>query len=268
MGHELLILGLAVFLMGFACFLGHKASPRRYWWAPFIATFAAVLMIGFARRAPRWEYLQPFRILMDGRREYLILGFCAGFSMFVLIGRLKIRRQKILVGGITIAFALYSGVLPFAAPFLDRPRLSKLQTRIDENGVCRQHTDFTCGPAASVTALRQFGILADEGSLAIDMHTSTMTGTDPDVLADVLIKKYAKEGLHCHADYFQSLDDLPKNTITLAIVRYSFLVNHYVVILKIDGDEMTIADPLEGLVFTKRGIFEKRWMNLAVVMRK
>jgi predicted double-glycine peptidase len=268
MGHEIGMIVLAVLTLGAGVVLGMWVSPRRFWWGPFAVSFAMVLMMALARRLSWWEYRPGFRLLMDGRREYLLLGFNAGFSMFVLAGRLRFSRQRIMVCGIAILFAMYSAILPFVAPMLVRGSLLKLQTRIDPNGVCRQHTDYTCGPAATVTALRQFGIHADEGALAIDMHTSRLTGTDPDVLADVLNAKYGDQGLHCEANYFQTLDDLPKETIVLAIVRYSFLVNHFVVILKIDGNELTLADPLEGIVETTGEQFEERWMKLGVVMRK
>jgi predicted double-glycine peptidase len=51
--------------------------------------------------------------------------------------------------------------LPFLVPALIKERLSNLTTRLDSNGICYQSTDYTCGPAAAVTALRRLGLQAD-----------------------------------------------------------------------------------------------------------
>jgi predicted double-glycine peptidase len=60
---------------------------------------------------------------------------------------------------------------------------------------CRQSTDYTCGPAAAVTALRKLGFPAEEGQIAIVSYTSATTGTPPDILAEALRKYYGKDGL-------------------------------------------------------------------------
>jgi hypothetical protein len=55
--------------------------------------------------------------------------------------------------------------------------------RVDGDGVCRQSSHYTCGPASAVTVLRKLGLPAEEGEIAILSHTSALTGTEPDVLA-------------------------------------------------------------------------------------
>jgi hypothetical protein len=54
-------------------------------------------------------------------------------------------------------------IVPFLAPAFNRGYLAGLKTRIDADGVCRQSSEYTCGPAAAVTALRKLGLPAEEG---------------------------------------------------------------------------------------------------------
>ena len=75
-------------------------------------------------------------------------------------------------------------VWPFIRPVFDRKELSRLQTQINADGVCIQTTDYTCGPAAAVTALRKLGLPAEEGKIAVQSETSSIDGTAPDRLAE------------------------------------------------------------------------------------
>lgn len=71
---------------------------------------------------------------------------------------------------------------------------------------CLQSNDYNCGPAAAVTALRKLGLPAEEGEIAILAHTSSATGTPPDVLARALQDRYEKEGLASHYRIFHRVD--------------------------------------------------------------
>src|SRR5215471_20022654 len=107
----------------------------------------------------------------------------------------------------SITLALTSmAITPFLAPAFNRGYLSRLETRVDANGVCRQSNDYTCAPAAAVTALRKLGLPAEEGELAILAHTSSLTGTEPDVLASELQKRYGAQNLLAQYRAFHDLE--------------------------------------------------------------
>ncbi len=93
------------------------------------------------------------------------------------------------------AIVFFMAVFPFLAPAFNRNQLATLQTRINGEGICLQNTDYTCGPAAAVTALRKLGLPAEEGRIAIASCTSSETGTPADILAETLQAEYGKDGL-------------------------------------------------------------------------
>ena len=45
-------------------------------------------------------------------------------------------------------------------------------------------------------------------------------------------------------------------------------INAFVTRTLVDEHAIYFADPLEGIVLTQRQMFQDRWMNLGVVMRK
>jgi hypothetical protein len=87
--------------------------------------------------------------------------------------------------------------MPFLMPALMKDHLSNLQTKFDKNGICRQTTDYTCGPAAAVTALGKLGLRATEGELAVLSYSSPVTGTLPSCLSSALQDRFGAEGLSC-----------------------------------------------------------------------
>lgn len=139
-------------------------------------------------------------------------------------------------------------VWPFIVPAFDRGDLASLKTHMDSNGVCLQTTDYTCGPAAAVTALHQLGFPADEGKLAILSETSSTTGTPPDMLAEALQKEYGSRGLIADCRPFKDISELKQSGLTLAMVKYSFMVDHWVTVLEVTDSQVIIGDPLDGKV--------------------
>jgi predicted double-glycine peptidase len=158
--------------------------------------------------------------------------------------------------------------MPFLWPALARPRLARLKTQMDSGDVCRQTTPYTCGPAASVTALRRLGIQADESDLALCMYTSPALGTPSDVLAATLQERYAPLGVTCEYRGFDSVDALPRDTPVIAVVKFSFIVDHYVTVLDVQKDRVVVGDPAAGLLTYTREQFERRWRFRGVVLRR
>jgi len=165
-------------------------------------------------------------------------------------------------------WVLYISVWPFLAPLEARQELSHLQTRVGTDGICLQTTGYTCGPAAAVTALRKLGLVGDEGEIALLSHTSSTTGTEPDLLANALQKKYGEQGLIASYRSFKDLEELRRAGLTLAVVKFGFLVDHYVTVLGVTNGMVMVGDPLDGLGKMASEEFLKKWRFSGVVLKR
>ena len=243
-------------------------AKRRWWPAACFAATALVFAFGAARWEPRLELVPPFAWVMKGRMEYALLAPAAAVALVPPTMRLRLARQRVLVGVFFAIVACNYSLMPFLWPALARPRLSGLTTQLDRDDVCRQTTSYTCGPAAAVTALRALGIEAEESELSLAMYTSPALGTPADVLADTLQERYGPLGVTCEYRWFDSVDDLPRNTPVLAVVKYSFMVDHFVTVLGVEKGRVVVGDPAAGKVVYTREQFDRRWRSKGVVLRR
>ena len=69
-----------------------------------------------------------------------------------------------------------------------------------------------------------------------------MTGTPPDILAEVLQKQYGKDGLIAEYLAFKNVSELKKAGLTLAVIKFGFMVDHYVTVLKVTDSEVIVGD--------------------------
>jgi len=143
-----------------------------------------------------------------------------------------------------------------------------LHTRINGEGICLQNTGYTCGPAAAVTALRRLGLPAEEGEIAVLSQTSSFTGTPPDLLAGALRQRYDKDGLIVEYRFFKNLEELQQAGLTLAVVKFSFMVDHYVAVLKVTDAAVVVGDPLSGLETISREEFLERWRLCGITLQR
>src|SRR5581483_768676 len=156
--------------------------------------------------------------------EYALLAPAAALALVPLLQRLPEPRQARVIGGLLVLLVGHYSLMPFLMPAILWHRMGALETRIDTDGVCRQTTAYTCGPAASVTALRRLAIDATEAEMARAMSTSPALGTPTDVLAETLAQRFAAAGLSCEYRRFESVDDLPRDRPTLAVVKFAWMV--------------------------------------------
>ena len=156
--------------------------------------------------------------------------------------------------------------MPFFLPALVRNSLAALATKIDPDGVCLQQTSYTCGPAAAVTGLRKLGIPAEEGQLAIWTQTSQF-GTTPDAIAEALRSHYGAIGLEVRYQRFQQVADLNQPGVTLAVVKYDFMVDHFVAVLGITDQEVIVGDPLSGKTIYSCKDFAKLWRFCGISLK-
>lgn len=184
------------------------------------------------------------------------------------LSRLSQKRDRMVIVFFVATVVFVCSIWPFLAPILNRNQLTQLHTRMDADGVCLQSTDYTCGPAAAVTALRRLGFPAEEGKIALLSQTSSFTGTLPDLLAEALQQKYGRDGLIVNYRFFKNLNELQQAGLTLAVVKFSFMVDHYVVVLKVNSIDVTVGDPLNGIEIISREDFLKQWRFCGIVLQR
>src|SRR5262249_12449471 len=99
-------------------------------------------------------------------------------------------------------------------------------------------------------------------------HTSPATGTPPDVLARTLQERYGKDGLSSEFRVFDNVAELKAAGMTLAVIKYSFWVDHFVTVLEVKDDEIVVGDPYQGLRKLSPDEFAKKWRFVGVVLKR
>jgi hypothetical protein len=260
---------LGVLLLAFAGIgIGKWFAKKPYWILGFVVPFFFLLIIGFARYFSGLEFFAPVSWLMAGRREFAAIALITAMLLATPISRSGSKSLKILVYIFLACIIAYYSVLPFLLPGIIREYLLGLKTRFDHKGVCLQSNGYNCGPAAAVTALRQLGLAAEEGKLAVLAHTNPIAGTPPDSLCLAIQKHYADEGLLCKYARFKSISELRGQEPVIALVKYSFLVDHYVTVLAVNEKTLTLGDPLAGFRKLSHKDFQRVWRYRGLVLRK
>ena len=250
--------------------LGHWFSrlPKPYWAFGYFIPLTLIVIYGVAARNPALTLDPPISWMMMGRNKFAVIGFVATMVLTTPLSRLPGKRTRVYVAVLMLVIVSMMSVWPFLAPAFNRTYLSRLQTRLDTDGICLQSNDYNCGPAAAVTALRKLGFPAEEGEIAILAYTSIATGTPPDILARALKERYAKDGLESEFRVFKSIDELKSAGLTLAVIKHSFMLDHYVTVLEFTDDHVIVGDPLRGKIAIARAEFEKQWRFVGVVLRR
>ncbi len=237
----------------------------RAWLLGYGVPLLAVALIAVPRWIPRAEALVPFTWVMADRTEFAAMALICSVLLTTPLSRLTLRRQRIAVASFMVFFVIYFSVLPFLIPAFVYPHLSKLDTTIDANGVCLQSNGYNCGPAAAVTVLRKRGVSAEEGDLAIRAHTTRFAGTPTDSLCAAIQGKY---GVPCRTVYGANLAGLRGKEPFIAVVKYGFLVDHYVAVLAVAEADVALGDPLTGLRHCTREDFRKVWRQTAILIER
>jgi len=251
-------------------FLGRAFSGLRkpHWILGYFLPCIAVAVLVLARCNNALYFIRPFCWITTGRARFVILSLAISMGLTVPLSRLPRRSERLLVCILMAVVVTWSCVLPFLVPALIRGRLSNLKTRLDSNGICLQTTGYTCGPAAAVTALRQLGLSADEGEIAVLSYSSPVTGTLPSFLCSALRNRYANFGLRCRYRRFDSIDQLMGGGITLVVVRDAFLLDHCLAVLEVSDSTVTAADPVTGTTLMRREQFRKIWRFSGIVLQR
>jgi predicted double-glycine peptidase len=242
---------------------------RKLWWTlGYFIPLSLVLIYAMARQLPGLFFTPPVSWMMLGRKKFVVIGFITTMVLTTPLSRLPRKRDRILVSLLMALMVFALSVWPFLLPVFDRNQLAHLQTRLGADGVCLQNTDYTCGPAAAVTALRQLGLPAEESQIAILSLTSSAYGTPPDLLAEALQRNYGPDGLRAEYRPFKDIADLKRAGLTLAVIKYAILVDHYVVVFEVTDADVIVGDPLNGRYKMSHAEFRKIWRYQGVVLRR
>ncbi len=242
--------------------------PRPYWALGYFIPLTLIVLVGLAFRIRTLELCPPFCWLMTGRREFALTALIGTMVLTTPLSRLRLRRDRAATCLLMVWVLFQVAAWPFLAPAFNRDKLAALKTRIDSDGVCLQNTDYTCGPAAAVTALRRLGLFAEESEIAILCKTSTAMGTPPDILCRTLENRYGPDRLTCDYRAFTSVAELKRTGYTLALMKFAFLLDHYVAVLDVDDQSVTVGDPLNGKRTLTLGEFARQWRFVGVALRR
>jgi hypothetical protein len=243
--------------------------PKGWWLLGYFIPLALILFYGVGIHCPSLlSSMSAVSWLLIGRKKFAILGFVAAMVLATPLSRLPRKRDHRVIILLIVAVIFAGSIWPFLAPMLNRRELAQLHTRVNAEGICLQNTGYTCGPAAAVTLLRRLGLPAEEGEIAVLSQTSSATGTPPDLLAEALRQRYGKDGLLVKYRFFKSLEELRQAGLTLAVVKFSFMVDHYVAVLKVTDSVVIVGDPLNGLETVSREEFREQWRFCGIVLQR
>ncbi len=133
---------------------GISRLPTPWWGIGFVLPLIVVIAFGVARRFPEYAFIPPFSWLMHGRVQFIGIGMALTILLITPVRHLENERQKRLVWLFMIVIVLYTSISPVLLPAVLREHHENLDYLVDENEICHQPNDNTCGPAAAVTALR------------------------------------------------------------------------------------------------------------------
>jgi len=241
---------------------------RPHWILGYFAPLLLIAMLVMTRCANSLVFVPPFSWIAAGRVKFVVLALAVTMGLTTPLSRLPRKCEKVITCILMAMVVLWFSVLPFLVPALIKNHLANLKTRLDSNGFCFQTSDYTCAPAAAVTALGRLGLPAQEGEIAIISHTSPVAGTLPACLSSALQNRYGADGLKCQYRHFDSLDQLKNAGITLVVIRDTFLSDHCIVVLDVSDRTVSVADPVFGKVLMSRKQFEKIWRFSGIVLKR
>lgn len=249
---------MVLLLLGVTAML-RPLSRTRVWGGVWLVTLAVLVLLGYLRRHPAAEMLPVFHWLTAGRTEYVLYGPLAILLLGLPATQVPRRMTQLACGLLGLVVVLEYSLGPSLGPVLQTPA-----PIMEARGIFLQGDSYSCGPAASMTALRRLHIEGDFLKLARAAHTSAAIGTPPDLLCDAL------EGLYpVQARYLSlsRLEDLPPGE-ALVILQLGLLVDHYMALLEFNSNEVWVGDPLAGKTRITRSEFDQRWRHLVVLITR
>ena len=241
---------------------------KPYWALGFFLPCALIGLLIITRLDDTLCFTKPFCWFVTGRSRYVVLSLAICMGLTVPLSRLPRKFEKVLVCVLMFVFVTWFAIMPFLFPFFIKGKLLSHATRFDKDGICRQTTEYTCGPAAAVTALGTLGLSANEGEIAVLSHSSPVVGTLPRLLCSALENRYGSEGLRCEYRKFDTVAQLKQTGVTLVVVKEGFMLDHCIVVLEVLDDVVAVADPVTGKELIPIEKFEKMWRYSGIILER
>ncbi|MBN1975479.1 MAG: hypothetical protein JW787_17715 [Sedimentisphaerales bacterium] len=193
------------------------------------------------------------------------------FGIFAALSVWAIKRKwhfLLIISAVpAVSVSLYLCITYFGPSIWIRHEIKNLHTAFSKDGICKQTTGFTCGPAAAVTVLRQLGIEAQESELAImSKCTPKKGGTTNELLTSAIKKLYGKKGIECSIIHFDSIEQLKDICPVITVIKLSSAVDHYTVVLEVTADKVIAGDPIGGKKEWAYEDFTKRCYPAGIVI--
>ena len=249
-------------LLGIAAWFGARTrsfkTPRLVLCLLAAAALMALRMFLHARP----EYEQYLLLLSDDYVYFTTWEVPLVVLMAVALAvRLQSKRARRLV---TLSLVLLAPLFlwdSFSACF--QPDYA-MAAQFDRNGVCRQATSYSCGPAAGVTLMKHLGTTMSEGEMAKLCVLKPGKGVTVIELCRGLNIALRRRGRGASVRQFarSQLDDIP--VPFLAEIRREGSPDHCVVVLAVLEDCVIVADPAIGQLAEDRARFLRDWSGVAI----
>ena len=89
-----------------------------------------------------------------------------------------------------------------------------------------------------------------------------------DILAEALQRSYGHHGLVVRCRAFKDISQLRQAGLTLAVIKYSLLQDHWVAVLGVTESEVIIGDPMSGLASLSHDQFLKKWRFVGITLKR
>ncbi len=245
-----------------------STTKGNYWLIGYGLSLVFILILAAVRFYVRLNFIWPISWLMIGRVRFVVFAIFIPLGIITPLPKLRTRRAKVALVSLMSVTLCWFAIMPFLSAAVMRPYFSSIGNRIDTDGVCFQTTNYTCGPAAAVTALKRLDLPAHEGTLAVLAYTTPMTGTIPSALARAIKQQYADTDLEITYEYLLSIDQLATADVSLVMVKSSLLSDHCIAVLEVTPENVTYADPVYGVHTITRSEFKQIWRSMAILLSR
>lgn len=236
-------------------------SVNAGWILAGIAFFVAVNAAVFVCRAfPRTLWHLPLLV------DYFFVPFvwtvnliCTGLLFSTVVSLAMFRRHRLRVSLLLLAVVT---VLAFEYIFreMSRPVAAELGARVDDDGVIRQTSPFTCAAASCANIAQLFGGSFTEREMAHELRTS-IRGTSP----AQIVFGMRRLGFAAHRLSSSGVEpDAITPPAVLLIDMPQFSAGHAVAYVHRVGDKVEIWDSTRGKVLMTDTELKTVWHGLAV----
>jgi len=243
-------------------FSGHK------WVLGFVIGATIIFVLNLPKFIPPIVNHGFYQLMLGNNLDAMLIGIAGIISVIPCLPKLSGGRTKLLIVMFLLVSLLRSSVLPAACFYFNKNELNNLSGRVDSNGVVIQTTGYTCGPAATATILKALGIRDTESGIALATGCNSYSGTRSLDLVNYINRQYGNK-LNAEYRYVDNVDYLRElNALYIVEVKASTFTDHFIAIMDINGNSITVGDPSMGRFETTTEAFSKEWRNKVIVISR